>query len=279
VFADRGAPCVPNNFGAYKRIAQEVLSHESEITDTKPLVVVPRELRAVRTMLYQVALEVREVGEDQTTAELGKFGVIAHLAVVKIAAMEAGLKTVAAKAAMSLLRYTMDIPVDRAFFDAGTLCQAANWQNMAFVFYNRFVDLSDMIEDPDSGDIDNSDFLVSDIPSPFDVPMPSQHSCSEEVREEIREWVLEQAMSNDMDASLNLRRCDKCNKETYEAGLQCHSCRFTPEMCVVTGFPVARHSRVTCRQCGKSANKDDWNAWVLKCKVCPWCETNQNPAY
>ena len=53
---------------------------------------------------------------------------------------------------------------------------------MAFVFLNRFVDLGDLIADPESGDIDNSDFLSADIPSPFDVTLPTKHNFTEDGR-------------------------------------------------------------------------------------------------
>ena len=61
-----------------------------------------------------------------------------------------GLKLLAARVAVSLLRYTKDLPVDKQFYLAGLACKEQNWPNMAFVFFNRFVDLADMIEDPDS---------------------------------------------------------------------------------------------------------------------------------
>ena len=41
------------------------------------------------------------------------------------------------------------------------------------------------------GDIDNSDFLETDIPAPHMLRVPQAHSYSEVHREEIRELVLE----------------------------------------------------------------------------------------
>ena len=115
------------------------------------------------------------------------------------------------------------------------------------MLWNRFVDMTDMIDNPDDGDIDNSDFLITDIPSPFDVPVPPKQGYSEDVREEVREWVLDKAMSNDVGASLNTRQCEKCNKETYEAGLTCHSCRHSGEVCIASGYPIQRQQKVCVR--------------------------------
>jgi len=142
----------------------------------------------------------------------------------------------------------------QAFHDAGIACREIKWDNMAFVLLNRFVDLEDMIEEPDTvcvcvclfvcmcmcgvwcatrcvyisssskrisilllslslflviststpthtpththihthtrtqGDIENLDFVNTDIPAPFDVPIPQTPSISSAAIEEIREW-------------------------------------------------------------------------------------------
>ena len=44
-------------------------------------------------------------------------------------------------------------------------------------------------------DIDNSDFLSTDIPGPHEVPRPPKLSVAADLREETREWVLEKAVS------------------------------------------------------------------------------------
>ena len=41
--------------------------------------------------------------------------------------------------------------------------------NLAFFFLNRFLDVCDAIESPDSAEIDNSDFLETDLPTPYEV--------------------------------------------------------------------------------------------------------------
>ena len=39
--------------------------------------------------------------------------------------------------------------------------------NMSFFFLNRFLDIADAIEDPENAAIDNTDFMDTDIPSPY----------------------------------------------------------------------------------------------------------------
>ena len=54
------------------------------------------------------------------------------------------LRPLAAKLAMSLLRYTTDLPCDKFFYLAGKACQKLKLNNMAFVFFDRYLDLSEV---------------------------------------------------------------------------------------------------------------------------------------
>ena len=70
-----------------------------------------------------------------------------------------GIGRVLAKLCASLLRYTKEIRADKAFLDAGEANRKEGINNMAFMFFNRYLDLFDAIEDPDGAGItDNSDF-------------------------------------------------------------------------------------------------------------------------
>ena len=82
------------------------------------------------------------------------------------------LDTLVAKLSTSLLRHTDIVPADKAFYEAGIHCKAVGWENMAFVFLNRFLDLSEAIEEGSMDMLDNSDFADTDIP--FEVPLPEQ---------------------------------------------------------------------------------------------------------
>lgn len=277
VLVKRGAPIIPANFVLYQRVAAEVLSEGEDKSNQlrNPDSSVAQELRE---FLYILVRDIKTA--DPRGAQAAPFErllVIAHLVTVKDAAYKLNLKQVAAKAATSLLRYTTDVPVDKTFYDAGMKCREVNMNNLAFVFLNRFVDLTDLIENPDSGDIDNSDFTATDIPSPFNVPMPSKPSYTEDQREEAREWVLDAGVK-DAGQVLPVRMCDHCNKSTFAAGVTCHSCKDVKEPCIVTGWPVLRDSKVQCSSCQKPANRDDWNALISKTKVCPWCSTSQSAA-
>ena len=47
------------------------------------------------------------------------------------------------------------------------------WQNMGFVFLNRYLDIVEAIDDEDASTIDNVNFETSDIPQDF--PVPESH--------------------------------------------------------------------------------------------------------
>ncbi len=54
---------------------------------------------------------------------------------------------------------------------------------MAFVFLNRFLDLSELMDEGDSMTLENADFQNTDIP--YDFAIPEKHAISEEKREEV----------------------------------------------------------------------------------------------
>ena len=54
---------------------------------------------------------------------------------------------------------------------------------MAFVFLNRYLDLSEAMDDPDAGPLENADFVDTDIP--YDFHIPDTHYIAEAVREEV----------------------------------------------------------------------------------------------
>ena len=191
----------------------------------------------------------------------------------------AGLHQLAAKQATSLLRYIGAIPADKAFYEAGTCMREAGELNMAFVFLNRYLDLTEAMDEAaeQTGDqvLDNGDFVNTDIP--YDFHLPSGHFLDEQRREEVRDWVLTVSMDQQVDQSLSLRTCANCGVETYEASLKCHACSSPVEACVVTGYPIPLGEKVS--PTGQPARKEDWNTYILKFKKCPWTGTSQNPIY
>uniref|UniRef100_A0A8C4VU35 Intraflagellar transport protein 172 homolog n=1 Tax=Gopherus evgoodei TaxID=1825980 RepID=A0A8C4VU35_9SAUR len=166
---------------------------------------------------------------------------------------------VAAKLSISLLRHTELIPADKAFYEAGTAAKAVGWENMAFIFLNRFLDLTDAIEEGTLDALDHVDFQNTDIP--FEVPLPAHQHVAEATREEIRDWVLTMSMDQRLEQVL-----PRDERDTYEASLVAASTGVCSLPCLLTGYPVLRN-KVEFKQPGKEANKDTWNKFLMAVKT------------
>ena len=137
-------------------------------------------------------------------------------------------------------------------------------------------DLYDAIDDPDNaGGIDNTEFEQTDIPSPFEIPLPEKNFVSPEERDQIRDWVLEINMDGSVGQSLPTRRCEHCSGEIYECSLYCPHCRAQWEPCIVTGLPLVKSDSVQCKICNKGAIREHWNDVISATMHCPWCKSMQ----
>lgn len=131
---------------------------------------------------------------------------------------------------------------------------------MAFVCWNRFLDLTEAIEEQDSSLLmENLDFQNSDVP--FEVTL-ANHNVAKEKIELVRDWVLQISLDTKVSQETDKRPCDNCGASTYEPSLSCHSCKKASEPCIVTGYPVTRN-KVKCTSCSKPANKEDWNKYLM----------------
>ena len=86
------------------------------------------------------------------------------------------------------------------------------WDNMAFVFLNRYLDLYDAIEEGSLDMLDHTDFAETDIP--FEVPLPESPHLSSTEHEAVKEWVLAVSMDQKVEQVLPLDE-----RMTFEASL------------------------------------------------------------
>ena len=56
----------------------------------------------------------------------------------------------------------------------------SRWESMAFVLLNHYLDISEAIEEGDPSTIDNSDFVGTDIPAPYDYALPKSQYLDED---------------------------------------------------------------------------------------------------
>lgn len=202
--------------------------------------------------------------------EFHKYLTIAHLILVKSEAQKKKLDKLAAMLCTALLRYSNVIRADKAFLDAGEANRKIGQNDMAYIFFNRYIDLYDAIEDPENNGIsDNTDFEETDIPSPYEISLPEKNLLSAAERDEIRDWVLEINMDG-AEKSLPTRNCEFCNfDQLYEASLGCPQCQSGWDACIVSGYPLIKTQSVPARFAGSDAGalRELWNDYVASCKL------------
>eukprot|EP00916_Digyalum_oweni_P007652 GHVL01012886.1.p1 GENE.GHVL01012886.1~~GHVL01012886.1.p1 ORF type:complete len:1133 (-),score=240.96 GHVL01012886.1:417-3815(-) len=262
----------------YKVIATELLN----ISDKNPTMLI-KSCMTLRNMLIKLLPKQQGISctavSESKVSKMGEFRIsilAAHyLATYTAGKLEDKLKALRAKQAVALLRYVSVIPVDKAFYEAGCACKAAGMPGMAFLFLNRYLDIVDAIDDPDSAHIDNVDLEETDLPTPDEICLPEEQGCTLEQIEEVRDWVLGWSVDPTIAQGFKKKNCDKCRAEIYEASLYCSKCDNQFEPCVVTGYPVNRLNKTICQNCGSIADKSDWSTYVTVFKKCPWCLMNQ----
>ena len=52
---------------------------------------------------------------------------------------------------------------------------------------------------------------------------------------QVRNFILELSMDQQVEQVLSTRRCEQCGTATYEANLTCHNCKVKLEPCSVSG--------------------------------------------
>ncbi|XP_075772378.1 intraflagellar transport protein 172 homolog [Pelodiscus sinensis] len=264
LYVQHGAPANPQNFNIYKRLFVELVNAPGmSSAEAYP------GWASLRDVLFTLCENLVKSSEANTPAheEFETMLLIAHYYATRSAALGVKqLEVVATKLSISLLRHTDLVPADKAFYEAGTAARAVGWDNMAFIFLNRFLDLTDAMEEGTLDALDHVDFQDTDIP--FEVPLPAHQHVAEATREEIRDWVLTMSMDQRLEQVL-----PRDERDTYEASLVAAGTGVRSLPCLLTGYPVLR-SKVEFKRPGREANKDTWNKFLMAVKTShsPTCQ-------
>ncbi|XP_074197923.1 intraflagellar transport protein 172 homolog isoform X2 [Camelus bactrianus] len=257
LYVQHGAPANPQNFNIYKRIFTDMVS--SPGTNSAEAYYSWADLRDV---LFNLCENLVKSSEANSPAheEFETMLLIAHYYATRSAAQSVKqLETMAARLSISLLRHTQLLPADKAFYEAGIAAKAVGWENMAFIFLNRFLDLTDAIEEGTLDALDHSDFQDTDIP--FEVPLPAKQHVPEAQREEVRNWVITVSVDQRLEQVL-----PQDERGAYEASLVAASTGVQALPCLITGYPILRN-KIELKRPGKAANKDNWNKFLMAIKV------------
>ncbi|EGF80053.1 hypothetical protein BATDEDRAFT_11418, partial [Batrachochytrium dendrobatidis JAM81] len=217
-----GVPQNVENFQVYTHLARSLLKEQTTTG-----------IAILRDFLFKLIYGTLFKPQPAISEQFGSLLLISHFMALKNYCFKRrDLHYFAVKQAISLLRYTCDIQVDQAFLDAGQAAKDAGRNNMAFVFWNRFLDLSEAIEEGNVSAMENTDFFNTDVP--FDIQLPTK-MVDDAKREEVRDWVLQVSLDQSVNQELDKRDCDKCGTSIYEASLECYSCKFKSDACIITG--------------------------------------------
>jgi len=254
LFVQHGTPPNPQNFNIYKRLVEDLFAKPG-LTDNYNI------WADIRTMLYQLCEGFTKKPTNPAVIDIfNKMLLVAHYCAIRAAGKpHSSLESICAKISVALCRYSDLIPCDKAFYEAGTSCKTVGWDNMAFVFLNRYLDLSEGIEEGNLDYIDNTDFVDTDIP--LEVNVPESQYLTEDEREEVKEWVLAVSMDQKVEQQLSLDE-----RNMYEASLLMPNSDTSAIPCVITGYPVLRN-KLDFKKSAKAANKEDWNKFAMASKV------------
>ncbi|XP_030627149.1 intraflagellar transport protein 172 homolog [Chanos chanos] len=257
LYTQHGLPANPQNFNIYKRMFLDLLSVTDR--DGEEAYRMWADLRDALLLLCENLGKSAEASSP-VHEEFEQMLLVSHYYATRSAAKAVDqLSTVAAKLSISLLRHTELIPADKAFYEAGLAAKAVGWDNMAFIFLNRFLDLADGIDEGTLDVLDHTDFQDTDIP--YEVPLPSKQHITVEQREEIRDWVLTVSMDQRVGQVL-----PKDERDTYEASLLAAHTGIRSLPCVITGYPVLRN-KIDFKRAGMVANIEDWNKFLMATKT------------
>ncbi|TPX43982.1 hypothetical protein SeMB42_g04483 [Synchytrium endobioticum] len=242
--------CPPTQelYDTYRHLSKNVLQSGSPVS-----------LASVREMLFKLVYGVGFQPLQGLPLEFSKMLIIAHVISLKnYCQTRRELVQISGKQSISLLRYVNYLVVDRAFYDAGASSKAAGMTNMAFVCWNRFLDILEAVESGDSSVIENADFADTDIPFDFKIP---QGSSLMNKRADVKDWILQVSLDQRVRQEVDKRTCEGCGTTIYAAALSCPNCRMVHEPCIITGYPVLR-TKASCGTCKALANREDWNRFV-----------------
>ncbi|KAH3760349.1 intraflagellar transport protein [Pelomyxa schiedti] len=276
LFVDNPVTPFPAHINIFKLLAERVFY--SEWTEEKLNEVTL--LKEVLTQLVSDLSSSRLQFEENDLDDLERCSLIAHFLNLYHDCKAANLTAISAKIALALLRYIGFIPADKAFYFAGSACKTAGLLPLTIYLFNIYLDVAEAIDNKDET-IEVEQFAGTDVPT--QLPVPQQHSIPTNLREELRNWLMERIAGSDgtdvSPGNLPTRDCTSCKASVFEPSLVCFSCNTCFPVCIVTGYPVLPNAKVACSLCKREACKDDWNKFVVKMKKCPWCGHPEKPMY
>lgn len=260
-------PIYKYNLELYKELAEEILAEENI-----------DELRALKNMLFCCLKHL--VNYQEFTNEmkyLARLHKIAYYQFLKSSMKSSpqNFKYSFYFVCMCILSYGDIVKFDLALLDAGMVAREKNYKGVAFILFNRYLDIYEVIQDPSiklqwEKELDDTEL-------PQEEPFKSEvNILSGKEKDELQTWVVKTSVDKSIDFTLPKKECPKCHKHIYEFNTVCNSCSYNYDQCIVTGYPINTQSEtISCSNCNKKALKDAWKEWISNKETCPWCSSIQ----
>lgn len=263
----RAGPATDAALNTYRKLVTALLSRRLEAEGPG----YSNTVAILREVLYRLGNQYRTQASDKRlNREIEEMLMATHYQHMLFSARSLGLKDIAAKCSVTLLRYPHYVPMDKAFYLAGMACREQGNINLAFMLLNRYVDITEAIDSNDSSMMDNTEYHDTDA-IPLNAQVPTFHYLNnEDLREEVRTWVLSVVTDSSIEQRFTPR---EQSRNTLYEGLYSSD----RPICIVSGYPV--HSGDLLEINHSIANRRDWNSYVAKSKICPWTKQAQQPLY
>jgi len=226
--AKYGTPAGPQHYAMFCRLTQEILGRleadcifdddeeddlEGKDTDSptksrKKTISYVSTLQNLREVLFNAIRQRSNVrrleskhegGAESQLQEMERLLVITHLFLFYHICHSNAMDEMAASILVAMLKLRGDaVPSDKLYYLAGMACRDAGWTGTGFALLNRYLDLTDAIDEGEIGEVEGTEFDGTDIPELHENPLPKSHYLSECAREEIREWILGAAVDSEI---------------------------------------------------------------------------------
>ena len=133
----RMLPANDSSLPLLRKITRQILSRQLE--DESPAFITV--IKLLREVLYRLAIQFKadtaDNGNDAVKQEIYELLMSTHYHYILHLSISLGLKEIAAKCAITILKFPFVVPQDKAFYQAGILCRELKNTNLAFMILNR----------------------------------------------------------------------------------------------------------------------------------------------
>lgn len=139
------APATAEAAAAYRKLVTRLLSRSLEEEEACPDHA--GSVSALRDVLYRLANQYRAQDKKQS-GDVLEMLMATHYQSMLLTTKALGLKELASKCAVTLLKYPEYVPQDRAFYQAGMCCRDSGNVNLSFLLLNRCAPVSPIVHCP-----------------------------------------------------------------------------------------------------------------------------------